>query len=171
MKLPYTVENLIARLEQAGFSAYAVGGCVRDSLMSVQPHDWDLCTSARPEEMAEVFRGERVAETGLKHGTLTVILDHVPYEITTFRTEGTYTDHRHPDSVSFVRELEGDLSRRDFTVNAMAFSPHTGLVDLFSGQEDLARRIVRCVGDPEERFREDIKEMYALYGLEGGEEE
>ena len=155
MKLPYAVENLIARLEQAGFSAYAVGGCVRDSLMSVQPHDWDLCTSARPEEMAEVFRGERVAETGLKHGTLTVILDHVPYEITTFRTEGTYTDHRHPDSVSFVRELEGDLSRRDFTVNAMAFSPHTGLVDLFGGQEDLARRIVRCVGDPGERFRED----------------
>ena len=155
MDLPRTVADLITRLEQAGYSAYAVGGCVRDSLLSLVPHDWDLCTSARPEEMLEVFRGERVAETGLKHGTLTVIVDHVPYEITTFRTDGAYTDHRHPDSVSFVREVAGDLSRRDFTVNAMAYSPRTGLVDLFGGQEDLARRVIRCVGVPRERFTED----------------
>ena len=155
MDLPRTVADLITRLEQAGYSAYAVGGCVRDSLLSLVPHDWDLCTSARPEEMLEVFRGERVAETGLKHGTLTVIVDHVPYEITTFRTDGAYTDHRHPDSVSFVREVAGDLSRRDFTVNAMAYSPRTGLVGLFGGQEDLARRVIRCVGVPRERFTED----------------
>ena len=155
MELPRTVSALIARLEQAGYSAYAVGGCVRDSLLSLVPHDWDLCTSARPEEMLEVFRGERVAETGLKHGTLTVIVDHVPYEITTFRTDGAYTDHRHPDSVSFVREVAGDLSRRDFTVNAMAYSPRTGLVDLFGGQQDLAQRVIRCVGVPRERFTED----------------
>ena len=155
MELPRTVENLIARLEQAGYSAYAVGGCVRDSLLSLQPHDWDLCTSALPEQMLEVFRGEHVAETGLKHGTLTVIVGHVPYEITTFRTDGNYTDHRHPDSVSFVKDVAGDLSRRDFTVNAMAYSARTGLVDLFGGQEDLARRVIRCVGVPRERFRED----------------
>ena len=155
MELPRTVSDLIARLEQAGFSAYAVGGCVRDSLLSLQPHDWDLCTSALPEQMLEVFCGEHVAETGLKHGTLTVIVDHVPYEITTFRTDGNYTDHRHPDSVSFVKEVAGDLSRRDFTVNAMAYSDRTGLVDLFGGREDLARRVIRCVGVPRERFRED----------------
>ena len=155
MELPRRVSDLITRLEQAGYSAYAVGGCVRDTLMGRQPHDWDLCTSATPEEMLEVFRGEHVAETGLKHGTLTVILDHIPYEITTFRTDGAYTDHRHPDSVSFVKEVAGDLSRRDFTVNAMAYSTRGGLVDLFGGQEDLARGVIRCVGVPRERFRED----------------
>lgn len=155
MNLPRPVSALITRLEQAGYSAYAVGGCVRDSLLSLEPHDWDLCTSALPEEMLEVFRGEHVAETGLRHGTLTVILNHIPYEITTFRTDGAYTDHRHPDSVSFVRDVAGDLARRDFTVNAMAWSDRTGLVDLFGGQEDLARRVIRCVGVPRERFRED----------------
>ena len=155
MDLPRPVSDLISRLEQAGFSAYAVGGCVRDTLLSQVPHDWDLCTSARPEEMMEVFRGEHVVETGLKHGTLTVVLDHIPYEITTFRTDGSYTDHRHPDSVTFVEDVSGDLSRRDFTVNAMAYSPHTGRVDLFGGQEDLDRGVIRCVGVPEERFRED----------------
>lgn len=155
MDLPRPVCDLISRLEEAGFSAYAVGGCVRDTLLSLQPHDWDLCTSARPEDMQRVFQGEHVAETGLRHGTLTVILDHIPYEITTFRTDGSYTDHRHPDSVTFVEDVAGDLARRDFTVNAMAYSPHTGLVDLFGGREDLDRRVIRCVGVPEERFRED----------------
>ena len=155
MELPRTVSDLITRLETAGFSAYAVGGCVRDTLLSLKPNDWDLCTSARPEEMQGVFRGERLVETGLKHGTLTVVIDHVPYEITTFRTDGSYTDHRHPDSVTFVKEVAGDLARRDFTVNAMAYSPRDGLVDLFGGQEDLSRRIIRCVGVPKERFEED----------------
>ena len=155
MELPRTVSDLISRLENAGFSAYAVGGCVRDTLLSLEPNDWDLCTSARPEEMQEVFRGEHVVETGLKHGTLTVVINHVPYEITTFRTDGSYTDHRHPDSVTFVKEVAGDLARRDFTVNAMAYSPRDGLVDLFGGREDLSRRIIRCVGVPKERFEED----------------
>ena len=153
--LPHTVSDLICRLEAAGFSAYAVGGCVRDSLLSLRPNDWDLCTSARPEEMLELFRGEHVVETGLKHGTLAVVIGHVPYEITTFRTDGDYTDHRHPDSVTFVEDVAGDLSRRDFTINAMAYSPRSGLVDLFGGREDLASRIIRCVGIPKDRFQED----------------
>ena len=155
MNLPPAVSSLIARLNEAGFSAYAVGGCVRDTLLSKVPHDWDLCTSARPEQMLEVFRGEHVVETGLKHGTLTVVLDHVPYEITTFRTDGVYTDHRHPDSVTFVSDVAGDLARRDFTVNAMAYAPREGLVDLFGGREDLQKKIIRCVGVPAERFEED----------------
>ena len=155
MVLPPEVSGLITKLEEAGFSAYAVGGCVRDSLLGRTPNDWDLCTSARPEEMLQVFRAEHVVLTGLKHGTLTVVLNHVPYEITTFRTEGTYTDHRHPDSVTFVGDVSGDLARRDFTINAMAFSPRTGVVDLFGGAGDLSARIVRCVGEPRERFGED----------------
>jgi tRNA nucleotidyltransferase (CCA-adding enzyme) len=155
MNLPPEVSWLISRLEEAGFAAYAVGGCVRDSLLSLTPHDWDLCTSALPEQMQEIFRGQHVVETGLKHGTLAVVLNHVPYEITTFRADGPYTDHRHPDSVTFVSDVSGDLSRRDFTVNAMAYSPRSGLVDLFGGQEDLARRVIRCVGIPRDRFEED----------------
>jgi tRNA nucleotidyltransferase (CCA-adding enzyme) len=119
------------------------------------PHDWDLCTSAAPEEMKAVFAGERVVETGLKHGTLTVVRDHVPYEITTYRTEGVYTDHRHPDAVSFVADIREDLSRRDFTVNAMACGADGQVLDLFGGREDLSAGIIRCVGEPELRFGED----------------
>ena len=155
MTLPPAVADLISRLQSAGFSAYAVGGCVRDSLLGLTPHDWDLCTSALPEQMLEIFRNEHVVTTGLKHGTLAVVRDHVPYEITTFRVDGAYTDHRHPDSVSFVDDVAGDLSRRDFTVNAMAWSPDSGLVDLFGGREDLDRRVIRCVGEPRLRFAED----------------
>ena len=155
MNLPVPVHALIARLNEAGFSAYAVGGCVRDSLLGLTPHDWDLCTSALPEDMLRIFRDEHVVETGLKHGTLTVVLDHIPYEITTYRVDGAYTDHRHPDSVSFVDDVSGDLARRDFTVNAMAWSPDTGLLDLFGGREDLQNGIIRCVGNPEKRFKED----------------
>ena len=155
MQLPVPVQDLIARLRGAGFPAYAVGGCVRDSLLGLTPHDWDLCTAASPEEMKRVFAGERIAETGLRHGTLTVIRDHIPYEITTFRTEGSYSDHRHPDSVSFVTDVREDLARRDFTINAMAWAPEEGLLDLFGGREDLDRGIIRCVGVPEERFEED----------------
>lgn len=155
MNLPRTVLDLIGRLEKAGFSAYAVGGCVRDSLLGLIPHDWDLCTSALPEQMQSVFADLRTVETGLKHGTLTVILDHVPYEVTTYRVDGDYTDHRHPDSVCFVSDLTEDLARRDFTVNAMAYSPETGLADPFDGRRDLAARVIRCVGEPEQRFDED----------------
>ncbi len=155
MDLPQAVLDLITRLEQAGFSAYAVGGCVRDSLLGLIPHDWDLCTSALPDQIREVFRSFRTVETGLRHGTLTVLVDRVPYEITTFRVDGEYSDHRHPDSVSFVTDLREDLARRDFTVNAMAYSPSSGLADPFGGREDLASRVIRCVGDAEQRFSED----------------
>ena len=155
LTLPAPVAELLARLKQAGFSAYAVGGCVRDSLLGMEPHDWDICTSALPEQMQEVFSSYRTVETGLKHGTLTVIADHLPYEVTTFRIDGDYTDHRHPDSVIFVDDLTRDLARRDFTVNAMAWSPDAGLQDPFGGQQDLSAKIIRCVGEPEQRFDED----------------
>ena len=155
MLLPLPVQTLISRLTDAGFTACAVGGCVRDTLLGLPPKDWDICTSALPEEMKKVFDREHVVETGLRHGTLTVILDHVPYEITTYRTEGGYSDHRHPDSVSFIGQIDQDLSRRDFTINAMACTPDGEILDLFHGKCDLADGLVRCVGNPEERFGED----------------
>ena len=153
--LPAPVSDLLARLNGAGFSAYAVGGCVRDSILGLEPHDWDICTSALPVQMQEVFHDLHTVETGLKHGTLTVVVDHVPYEVTTFRVDGDYSDHRHPDSVCFVDNLTEDLARRDFTVNAMAWSPETGLADPFDGQSDLAAGLIRCVGEAEKRFDED----------------
>jgi len=155
LNLPSQVSCLINRLKESGYPAYVVGGCVRDSMLGLEPHDWDICTAALPEQMRDVFRGFRTVETGLKHGTLTVVVDHLPYEVTTFRTDGSYTDHRHPDSVSFVDDLSEDLARRDFTVNAMAWSPDTGLVDSFGGQDDLSAGIIRCVGNPIRRFDED----------------
>lgn len=153
--LPADVAALLAMLRDAGYPAYAVGGCVRDALLGIEPHDWDICTSALPAQMQQVFRSLHTVETGLKHGTLTVVVNHVPYEITTFRVDGAYTDHRHPDAVSFVDNIAEDLSRRDFTVNAMAWSPDAGLVDLFGGREDLAAGTIRCVGEPALRFDED----------------
>lgn len=155
IQLPPHVERILTLLNQAGYKAYVVGGCVRDALLFKTPKDWDICTSALPDDMERVFRGFRVVETGLKHGTLTVVLDGIPYEITTFRVDGAYTDHRHPDGVTFVTDVRDDLARRDFTVNAMAYHPAEGLIDAFGGQEDLQRRVIRCVGQPEERFRED----------------
>ena len=171
LSLPAHVSDLLARLEQAGFSAYAVGGCVRDSLLGLTPHDWDICTSALPDQMQAVFSDLHTVETGLKHGTLTVIVDHVPYEVTTFRVDGDYTDHRHPDSVCFVDDLTKDLARRDFTVNAMAWAPDTGLQDPFGGRQDLSAGLIRCVGDPEQRFEEDALRVLralrfaAVYGF------
>ena len=155
LTLPAPVSDLLGRLTRAGFSAYVVGGCVRDSLLGLEPHDWDICTSALPDQMQEVFRDDRTVDTGLKHGTLMVIVDHEPYEVTTFRVDGDYTDHRHPDSVVFVDDLTKDLARRDFTVNAMAWSPDAGLQDPFAGQQDLSANLIRCVGKPEQRFEED----------------
>ena len=155
MRIPAHAAELLTRLKQAGFSAYVVGGCVRDSLLGLEPHDWDICTSAFPDQMQAVFHDLHTVETGLKHGTLTVIVDHVPYEVTTFRVDGDYSDHRHPDSVCFVDNLTQDLARRDFTVNAMAWSPDTGLADPFGGRTDLASGVIRCVGEPEKRFEED----------------
>ena len=155
VKLPQDAARALEMLESAGWESYAVGGCVRDSLLGIEPHDWDLCTAAPPEEMKKVFAGERVIETGLKHGTLTLLAPSGPIEITTFRSESGYSDCRHPDRVSFVRNIHADLARRDFTVNAMAYSPARGMRDDFGGQEDLKNGVLRCVGDPGERFRED----------------
>ena len=155
MKLPEDAARALEKLESAGWESYAVGGCVRDTLRGAPPHDWDLCTAAPPEEMKKVFAGERVVETGLKHGTLTLLAPSMPIEITTFRTESGYSDCRHPDSVSFVRDIRADLARRDFTINAMAYSPSRGLRDDFGGREDLKNGVLRCVGEPGERFRED----------------
>ena len=153
--LPEPVLECLNRLNQAGFAAYAVGGCVRDHVLGVQPHDYDICTAARPEDMKRVFSGERTVETGIQHGTLTVLLSGMPLEITTFRVDGEYLDGRHPDSVRFTGRVEDDLSRRDFTINAMAYAPGAGIVDPFGGREDCEAGIVRCVGEPELRFGED----------------
>ena len=146
---------ILQRLEAAGFEAYCVGGCVRDALMDKTPFDWDICTAAKPEQIMHIFDDFQLVTNGLKHGTVTVIVDRKPYEITTFRTDGEYLDNRRPESVVFVKNIEGDLARRDFTVNAMAFSPIHGFADLFGGRKDLAAGIIKCVGDPEKRFMED----------------
>lgn len=154
--LPAPVKEAIHRLEDAGFEAWCVGGCVRDSLLEKVPFDWDIATNARPEETAACFSGCHLLEVGASHGTVAWVPEEGhPVEITTFRADGSYTDSRHPDSVTFSRHVEDDLSRRDFTVNAMAYHPERGLVDLFHGQEDLENKLLRCVGEPERRFSED----------------
>ena len=153
--LPSYVDTALARLKDAGVQAYLVGGCVRDLLRGVAPSDYDLAVSSVPEETERAFAGFRVVETGLKHGTVTVVIEGQNLELTTFRLDGGYSDGRHPDDVRFTSRLVEDLSRRDFTVNAMAYAPETGLVDLFGGVEDLQRGVIRCVGDPEKRFTED----------------
>lgn len=155
MKLPQYVEEVIERLRLAGFEACVVGGCVRDSLLGRTPTDYDVASSARPEQLKAVFSADRVLETGLRHGTLTVLADRKPVEITTYRVDGAYRDHRHPEGVFFTDDLIRDLSRRDFTVNAMAYIPGKGIVDPFGGQRDLAEKRIRCVADAERRFQED----------------
>ena len=155
MDMPKNVDIAINLLQSAGFEAYAVGGCVRDSLLGKTPNDWDITTSAKPEDMKSVFAEFHCIDTGIKHGTVTVVIDGEPLEITTFRLDGEYEDNRHPKSVTFTSDLGADLGRRDFTVNAMAYSKMTGTVDLFGGQNDLKNGIIRCVGDPDRRFNED----------------
>lgn len=157
--LPPQVNTALTLLNAAGFEAFVVGGAVRDLLRGAAIHDWDVTTSAPPEQTKTVFAGYRLIETGIRHGTVTVLLDGLPLEITTYRTEGIYSDHRRPDRVEFTRSLEDDLARRDFTVNAMAYHPHTGVVDPFGGQADLNARIIRCVEDPDKRFQEDALRM------------
>lgn len=151
---PY-VHKLLEALWAAGFAAYPVGGCVRDGLMGREPADWDLCTAARPDQTERVLAGYRLLETGIRHGTVTVLTGGGPVEITTFRTDGEYRDHRRPEHVAFVPDLAEDLARRDFTVNAMALGPDGQVIDLYGGQEDLAAGVVRCVGEPDVRFGED----------------
>ena len=155
MYLPDSVLQCITALEQAGFAAFVVGGCVRDACLGLIPQDYDMCTSALPEQTEEVFKDHRLVLAGKKHGTVGVVTKDGVVEITTFRTEGDYRDNRHPDWVEFVPEVEKDLARRDFTVNAMAYSPTRGYADPFSGREDLKKGILRAVGDPVKRFRED----------------
>lgn len=153
IQIPKQVNFIIDRLQKHGYEAYAVGGCVRDVLLGREPHDWDITTSAKPEQVKAIFK--RTIDTGIQHGTVTVLEDHIGFEVTTYRIDGEYEDGRHPKQVQFTPDLKEDLRRRDFTINAMAYSPETGIVDIFGGQEDLRNGIVRCVGSPMERFQED----------------
>ena len=145
---------ILQKLHAAGFSAYVVGGCVRDSLLGLTAHDWDIATSAKPIEMKEVFSNEPIYETGIKHGTPTIRSgDNELYEVTTYRTDGNYSDNRHPDDVTFVTSLKDDIMRRDFTMNALAYNDDEGIVDYVSGTDDIARGVIRCVGNADERFQ------------------
>ena len=157
MELELGAAEIIRTLEGAGYEAYAVGGCVRDYLLGLVPKDIDITTSARPETVKDLF--SKTFDTGIEHGTVTVLLHGTGYEVTTFRTDGKYTDHRRPDSVEYALSLEEDLSRRDFTINAMAYHPVKGVIDLFGGKKDLSGGLIRCVGDPSERFEEDALRM------------
>ena len=172
MKLPPQVNTAFEMLEAAGHEAYLVGGAVRDYVRDNSPaKDWDITTNALPEQVEEIFTGYHLIETGLKHGTVTVVIDQEPLEITTYRVDGDYSDHRHPDSVSFTRSLKDDLERRDFTMNALAYNPRTGVVDFVGGKADIAGDLVRCVGDPDRRFQEDGLRMLralrfaSVYGM------
>ena len=153
--IPENITYVLDRLHSAGFESYIVGGCVRDSLLGIPAHDFDVTTNALPQEVIDVFSDMNVIETGIKHGTVTVVSGGENVEITTHRIDGEYLDNRRPSDVTFTRNIENDLSRRDFTVNAMAYSPHSGLVDLHGGVQDLDRKIIRCVGEPDRRFGED----------------
>ena len=160
VQIPEQVNSILETLQGAGFEAYIVGGCVRDALLGREPHDWDITTSALPYEVKELF--PRTIDTGLQHGTVTVMCGRTGYEVTTFRVDGVYEDGRHPKEVTFTPSLAEDLKRRDFTINAMAYDPGSGLVDLFGGQEDLTDGVIRAVGDPVQRFTEDALRILRL---------
>lgn len=155
IEIPQYVQYVLDKFSDAGCEAYIVGGCVRDALMGKEPNDWDVCTSALPEETLEVFGDKQTIETGLKHGTVTVLLEGNAVEITTYRIDGEYEDSRHPKAVEFTSSLKEDLARRDFTINAMAYHPDKGIIDLYGGRDDLHRGYIRCVGEPRKRFQED----------------
>lgn len=161
--IPDYVQTILGRLETAHHEAYIVGGCVRDSIMGMAPHDYDVTTSALPHETEQIFSDHRVIETGLKHGTVTVLSDGNPIEITTFRVDGQYKDGRHPQDVTFTTNIRDDLSRRDFTMNGIAYNPARGMIDPFGGQADISRKMIRCIGDPDRRFGEDA--LRILRGL------
>lgn len=163
INLPDIVENLINSITDAGYEAFAVGGCIRDSLLGIEPHDWDIATSAMPSDIQKIFEGYQLIEVGKAHGTIGVVIDKKVYEITTYRIDGDYNDNRHPESVTFAKCIEDDLSRRDYTINSMAYNHDKGLVDPFNGQEDLKFKAIRCVGDPDTRFNEDA--LRILRGL------
>lgn len=153
--MPHNVNSIIHMLQDAGYKAYIVGGCVRDSIMNRTPHDWDICTSARPKQIIKIFKDYHIIETGLQHGTVTVVIDNEPYECTSFRIDGKYSDNRRPDNVTFVDDLIEDLQRRDFTINAIAYNDEEGIIDPFDGMGDIKRGIVQCVGNAAARFNED----------------
>ena len=155
MKLPKEVEIALKLLETSGFEAFLVGGCVRDSILDIEQKDFDITTDAEPYQILKVFQEYRVIETGLKHGTVTVMINSVPLEINTYREDGNYSDNRRPDQVKFIKSLKEDLARRDFTMNAIAYNPEAGFVDYFGGVEDIHKKVIRSVGDPHKRFRED----------------
>ena len=157
IQLPEKVKYIILRLEEAGFEAYAVGGCVRDSLLGREPNDWDITTSAKPAQVKNLFR--HTIDTGIQHGTVTVLLEHEGFEVTTYRIDGEYEDSRHPKEVLFTASLEEDLKRRDFTINAFAYNDRSGMVDMFDGIGDLDKKRIRCVGKAVERFEEDALRM------------
>ena len=153
IQIPQEVEEIIGKLKHYGYEAYAVGGCVRDTILGREPGDWDITTSATPQQVKEVF--PKTIDTGIQHGTVTIMINHVGYEVTTYRIDGEYEDGRHPKSVEFTASLKEDLRRRDFTINAMAYSHETGIVDEFGGMEDLEQKVIRCVGCAVDRFTED----------------
>ncbi len=155
MIIPQHILDIISKIENAGFEGFAVGGCVRDSFLGKEPSDWDITTSATPQEIFEIFSDYKTIPTGIKHGTVTVLTQNTAVEVTTYRIDGEYTDNRRPRNVTFSRRLEDDLSRRDFTINAMAYNPRLGLIDPFSGKADLDAGLIRCVGSPDKRFSED----------------
>lgn len=157
INIPTKVETIIECLELNGYEAYIVGGCVRDSLLGKIPNDWDITTNATPNEIINIF--EKTIPTGIKHGTVTVLVDNILFEVTTYRIDGEYSDGRHPDSVKFTESINKDLSRRDFTINAMAYNPQKGVVDIFDGCKDLDKKLIRCVGNPSIRFEEDALRM------------
>lgn len=161
LNIPNNVQFIMDEIEKNGFEAYIVGGCVRDMLLDKKPHDFDITTSAKPEEIKKIFK--KTVDTGIKHGTVTVISDKEPIEVTTFRTESGYSDMRHPENVTFVSDIKEDLKRRDFTVNAMAYNKNCGIVDYFGGREDLKNGILRAVGEPEKRFSEDALRILRLF--------
>ena len=155
MIIPPQVKNIIEKLNACGHEAYIVGGCVRDGILGVEPHDWDIATSALPDEVKTSLSCCKVIETGIKHGTLTVLIEKFPVEVTTYRVDGEYSDNRHPDNVQFTRSLKEDLARRDFTINALAYNQDKGIIDCFGGMEDIHSKRICCVGDPDSRFQED----------------
>lgn len=169
IEIPNGAKIVIDELQHAGYEAYVVGGCVRDSLLNKTPNDWDITSSALANDTINIFKnkGYRVIETGLKHGTVTILIESIPYEVTTFRIEGEYSDNRHPDKVDFTPFLEEDLKRRDFTINAMAYNDKVGLMDFFGGIKDLGNGVIKCVGNPCERFKEDALRMLRALRFQG----
>lgn len=153
--LPENTEFIINTLSEHGYKAYIVGGCVRDLIMDIPPHDWDICTNALPDDIINIFKDFRTVQSGIKHGTVGIVIENLLYEITTFRSETGYSDNRHPDCVHFEKNIESDLSRRDFTVNAIAYNHKDGLTDLYNGYDDIQRKIIKAVGNPDTRFSED----------------